>query len=96
MLGFVKPGTKIQLFEGTWGDINGLQGRTAILKTLQLTKVKLIQPLDCAVLLVGRPRQGTIMRWPSAGKTVENIVEGRSSKVQLSDLHYSQHEILCS
>lgn len=96
MLGFVEPGSKIQLFNGKWGDRNGMRGRTAILKTLQLTKMQLIKPLHSALLLVGRPRQGTIMRWPSAGRVVEYMVEGRSRQLQLCDLHYSQQEILCS
>jgi hypothetical protein len=73
-----------------------MPGRTAILKTLQLTKVTLVKPLDYAVLLVGRPRQGTIMRWPLAGKVVENIVEGRTTKLRLGDLSYRQQEIFCS
>ena len=93
MLGFVKPHSKIKLFRGTWGT---RPGRTAVLKTLQLTKVRLVKPLDYAVLLVGRPRQGTIMRWPLAGKVVENIILGHTTKLKLGDLSYNQQEILCS
>jgi hypothetical protein len=96
MLGYIKPSSNIELYKGQWGSVHGLQGRTAILKTLQLTKVKLIKPLDCPVILVGRPRRGTIMLWPSARKIVEDIVEGRKRKIQLNDLHYSQQEIMCS
>ncbi|HEY4270990.1 MAG TPA: hypothetical protein VGM65_03225 [Candidatus Udaeobacter sp.] len=96
MLGFVKPQTKIELFRGKWGHRNKMARRTAVLKTLQLTKVRLVKPLDYAVLLVGRPRQGTIMRWPLARKVVENIVEGRATKLRLGDLSYRQQEILCS
>jgi hypothetical protein len=96
MLGFVKPDTKIELFRGKWGGKTQSTKRTAVLKTLQLTKVRLVKPLDYAVLLVGRPRQGTIMRWPLAGKVVENIVEGRTTKLRLGDLSYRQQEILCS
>lgn len=95
MLGFVRPRSKIELFEGKWGRKNDRQGRMAVLKTLRLTKVRLVNPLDSAVLLVGRPRQGTIMRWPLAGRTVENLVEGRRIKPQLSNLAYRQQEILC-
>jgi hypothetical protein len=96
MLGFVTPNTKIELYRGKWGDRNNMPGRPAVLKTLQLTKVKLVKPLDYAVLLVGRPRQGTIMRWPLAGKVVENIVESRTTKLGLGDLSPRQQEILCS
>ena len=96
MLGLVPPQSNIELFRGQWGELYKMPGRTAILKSLQLTKVRLVKPLDYAVLLVGRPRQGTIMRWPLAGKVVENIVEGRSTKLKLHDLSPSQQEILCS
>lgn len=94
MLGFVKPWSKIQLFRGKWNAKK--PGRTAVLKTLQLTKVTLVEPQKNALLLVGRPRMGTINRWPSAGKNVENIVEGRRIKRTLQNLFHNQPEILCS
>lgn len=96
MLGIVRPDSDPKLFFGKWGAKNGRQGRTAVLKTLKLTKVKFVDPNNSAVLLVGRPQQGTIMRWHRAGKKVENLIEGRRTKLQLSDLHYTQQEILCS
>ena len=96
MLGLVRPKSKIELLKGKWGDRWGVQGRTAVLKTLRLSKVKLVHPLNYAVLSVGRPRQGTIMRWHLAGKTIEGLVEGRRSKAQLSDLTPRQQEIFCS
>lgn len=96
MLGFVPPGSPIDLLKGKWGNRHGREGRTAILKSLRLKKVKTITPIDYAVLAVGRPRQGTIMRWHRAKTTVENLVEGRRLKPQLSDLSPRQQEILCS
>lgn len=96
MLGFIPPGSRIELLKGKWGNRYGRRGRTAILKTLRLKNVKLVDALDYAVLAVGRPRQGTIMRWHLARTTVENLVEGRRSKPRLSDLSPRQQEILCS
>lgn len=96
MVGLVRPNSKIELLNGKWGSRSGLQGRPAVLKTLRLSNVKLVDPVDYAVLAVGRPRQGTIMQWHLAGKTVENLVLRRRSKPQLSDLAPSQQEILCS
>lgn len=96
MLGLVRPKSKIELLRGAWGNKSGMQGRTAVLKTLRLSKVKLVQPIDYAVLSVGRPRQGTIMRWHLAGKTIESLVEGRRRTAHLSDLAPRQQEILCS
>jgi len=55
----------------------------------------LVKPLDYAVLDVGKPR-GTITSWPGARDVVENIIEGRRTKLKLSDLHYRQQETLCS
>jgi hypothetical protein len=96
MLGIVRPNSKITLLKGKWGTKNGRQGRQAVLKTLHLTKVKFVEPINSAVLLVGRPQQGTIMRWHRAGDAIENLIKGRRTKRQLSDLHYTQQEILCS
>jgi hypothetical protein len=96
MLGFVEPHTEIELLEGRWGKKWNMEGRPAVLKALQLTKIKLVSPLDHAVLLVGRPRRGTLMRWHRAGKTIENLVEGRTTNPSLSDLFTDQQEIMCS
>jgi hypothetical protein len=95
MLGQVEPASKIELFEGKWSDGQN-KGRTAILKSLRLIKVKLVNPLDHAVLQAGRPRQGTIKHWPSAGTKVENLVENRCTQLTLQDLSTRQQEILCS
>jgi hypothetical protein len=96
MLGVVRPNSRIELVRGTWGDRSGLEGRTAIVKTLRLSNVKFVDPLDYARLSVGRPRQGTIVQWHLVGKTVEHLVRGRRSKPELSDLLPRQQEIFCS
>lgn len=96
VLGYIKPASSIELFRGTWGSSNECDGREAILKSLRLEKVKLIRPCHSAVILVGRPRQGTITRWKIAGKTIENIVEGKRTKPTLGLLSNAQQEILCS
>jgi hypothetical protein len=94
VLGIVRP-QQIKLFRGKWGS---KKGRVAILKSLHITNVKKLDPVDYAVLLVGRPRQGTVARWHRAFETkiVEDLVEGRKRNPELSDLHYTQQEILCS
>jgi len=96
MVGCVRPRSKIELFKGKWRDDCEFHGQIAVLKTLRLTEVKLVNPLDYAVLAVGRPRQGTIMQWHLAGRTIAGLVEGRRSKTQLSDLIPPQQEIFCS
>jgi len=77
ILGYVKPGSKIELLRGRWGSRNELNGRVAILKSPPLKRVKLVSPGAFAVIGAGRPRQGTIMRWWKAGKVIETIVEGK-------------------
>jgi hypothetical protein len=96
ILGYVKPSSRIDLVRGTWGSRNKHDGREAILKSLRLEKVKLIMPCLSAVILVGRPRQGTMMRWKRAGKTVENIVKGKRGIASLADLSTEQQETMCS
>ncbi len=65
-------------------------------KSIRLEKVKIMHRCDLAVVLVGRPRQGTIMRWPSAKDAIENIVEGRRTKPSFDRLSPDQQEIMCS
>jgi len=96
VLGFVKPKSKIELVYGHWGSVNKYQGRKAILKSLRLSKVKSVRPGDSAAILVGRPRQGTIMRWKQVGQMIENIVEGRRIEPSLELLSPAQQEIMCS
>jgi hypothetical protein len=96
LLGYVSPDSNIELTRGKWGSRNECDGRQAILKTLRLKKVKLVSPSDFAVIFVGRPRQGTIMRWPRAGKTIENSVEGRHPIPAIGDLSPDQQEIMCA
>jgi len=95
MLGFIDPDSQIELLRGKWGSPKH-EGRQAILKTLRLKKVKLVNSSDFAVVFVGRPRQGTIMRWKRVGNVVENAVEGRQSKIELGHLFPDQQEIMCS
>ncbi len=95
-VGFVPSGSNIQLFEGSWGSRYGIEGRPAILKTIQLRKVRIVKPSECVVILVGRPRQGTIMRWPSAGKLIQNLVNGAQQAASLDSLSPDQQEILCA
>lgn len=95
-LGYVSPGSRIKLLKGTWGTLNGREGREAVLKSLQLESVKVVKPYDYATILVGRPRQGTLNHWPSAGTLIENIVREKLINPVLANLSYPQQEILCS
>jgi hypothetical protein len=95
-VGRIDPGSKIDVLDGKWGKAWGLEGRTAKLKSLQLQKDKVVNACDYAVILVGRPRLGTLMRWPNAGKLIENLVEGNEAQITFETLSPDQQEILCS
>jgi len=96
LLGYVPPGTKVDLMSTTWGDLYGYKGRKAILKTITLQKTRIMDRSDLAFVLVGCPRQGTIMRWPKAKDAVQNAVEGKLTEPSLDRLSPDQQEILCS
>lgn len=97
LVGYINPNSKIEFIKGTWGDLKGCRGKTAILKALSLQKVKSIEPSKQISLLIGRPQQGTIGRWKKAGEKVKNLVEGiKKSNPSLDDLLPPQQETLCS
>lgn len=96
LVGTVKPGSKIQRLYGEWGTLNECDGREAILKSLKLERVRFVNPHDRAVILVGRPRQGTIMRWKTPGQAIADLVEGRRAAPSLNQLSTAQQEIMCS
>jgi len=95
-VGKALPRSKIELLYGKWGKLHGHEGRPAILKSLRLNSVKIVKPSDYATILVGRPRQGTLNRWPSAGPLIESLVENRGIDPVLASLSFRQQEILCS
>ena len=96
LVGWIEPESKIEILHGRWGAVHNLVGRIAALKAIQLQRVKQITPFSSAAILVGRPRQGTMMRWPSAGQNIENLVEGRSADFDIGRLLPGQQEVLCS
>lgn len=97
LVGYINPNSKIEFIKGTWGDLKGCSGKTAILKALSLQKVRVIKPSEQTSLLIDRPQQGTIKRWHRAGEKVENLVKGiKKSNSGLEDLSTAQQETLCS
>ncbi len=105
LLGFVPPKSKVKLLPGKWEPAEvpnrwrSDTGRTAILKTLALHKVKKLRTAELAAALVGRPQQGTISRWRIASekRNIEHIVRGKrpSSTALLDMLLPPQQEVMC-
>ena len=96
MVGAVEPDTRIELLEGVWSREQYPKGRVAILKAVRLRNVRILKPAECAVLLVGRPRRGTIAHWPAARGQVADLVERRRPELSLDSLSPAQHEIMCA
>jgi hypothetical protein len=96
LVGVVEPATPIELIRGSWGNVWKQAGREAVLKGVQLRRVRQVRPSGSPAILVGRPRQGTLMEWPSAGMAIRNLVEGHIGEPQVSDLSPDQQEVLCS
>lgn len=96
LLGYVEPNTPIEFIDGFWGNKNTRQGNPAILKGLKLSKFDGIDSVSYVPLSVARPRQGTLVRWPSVKKRVENIVTGVRLSRTLADLTPDQQETMCA
>lgn len=96
VVGIVPPGTPITLLRGQWRHRECPDGRVAVLKALPLQHVRRLPKSASAVILVGRPRQGTLSRWPSAGHVIEALVERRPLDRSLQSLTPAQQEVLCS
>ncbi len=96
LVGYVEPNSCIEILRGRWGCLNDQEGREATLKCLPLRKTRIIERAAMAVILVGRPRQGTISRWPGAGKLIESLVQRKPLTPSLELLSPDQQEVLCS
>ena len=92
IVGRVEPGTPIELIEGRWWQWDKL----AVLKTIRLRQVREIPASRQPVLLSGRPRQGTVMRWHRVGSFVRDLVEGRDTLPTLDRLSPTLQEVLCA
>lgn len=93
-IGFIPPNSTIELEESEW--VRHHPGRTAILKTLPLQKVRKVMPRELLALRATRPRQGTIARWKKARRTVEKLVERESLNFSLELLSPGQLETMCA
>jgi hypothetical protein len=97
MLGFVQRGSKIKITTGNWGNRNGLSGRVARLKTLALTKVRIIRQSDIfyGLLKAKTGMHGTIRRI-KRGNIEHNLVNREEPEPIFDNLEPSQQEIMCS
>lgn|SRR5690625_432208 len=93
-VGYVSPGSSVQLFRGSWGGKNRLQGREATLKALQLSQTRNLTAEEAIFLTAVQPRQGTFCRWRKVGQRVIALVTGAPAS-GLDSLTPDLQEVMC-
>jgi len=93
-VGFVKPGSTVELFHGNWGNQNNLKNREAVLKGLRLTQVRNLTAGEAIFLTAVQPRQGTFCQWRKVGQRVVALVN-HSAAVGLNSLTPDLQEVMC-
>lgn len=93
-VGYVEPGSDIILINGHWGSRNGHSGRTAVLKSLHLTKARNLTPSEAISFTSVNPRQGTICQWKKVGQRVSALISG-SLEMKLENLTPTLQEVMC-
>jgi hypothetical protein len=93
-IGYVEPGTEVELFAGKWGNKNGLEGRNARLKVLKVSQVRNLDAFQSLSLTSVQPRQGTLCEWKKVGGRVESLVSGVLNSV-VGSLTPDLQEVMC-
>lgn len=93
LIGFVEPCTTIEVIETTWENSDDIK---TYVKALKLSKVQELTASQNAVLLVGRPRQGTMSYWWKAQQRLALLVNGAMTSLTLEHLYPSQQEMMCA
>lgn len=93
-VGYVSPNSSVKPFRGSWGGKNGLQGREARLKALQLSQVRNLAAEEAIFLTAVQPRQGTFCQWRKVGQRVMTLVTG-DPPVGLGSLTPDLQEVMC-
>lgn len=93
-IGYVKPGSQVELIPGKWGNKHGRQGRDAILKAIKVGQVKNLSAGDSISLKSAQPRQAAFVQWSKCGSRVKSMVEGHIEKT-VGSLTPDQQEVMC-
>jgi hypothetical protein len=95
LIGKIFPNSKIEIIKGVWGKRYDRSGKEAVLKSLQLKQCKLLEPYSYAQIHIGRPRQGTIMKWINCGDLIKRLVEDEEINFSNEVLDPLDQEIIC-
>lgn len=93
-IGYIEPGTEVELFSGTWGNKNGLAGRDARLKVLKIKNARNLSAFEGLSLTSVQPRQGTLCQWKKVEGRVKSLVSG-SVRNDLGSLTPDLQEVMC-
>ena len=99
VVGKVKADSQVMLERNLWNAVHRGEelypNRVAILKTLAYEKLCELKPSQQKNALAIAPQQSTLCEWHAIGDKVKNLAEGKDSILGLSDLHFSEQEVLC-
>ncbi len=93
-IGYVAPGSSVELFYGHWGKKNNHEGRTATLKVIKLSKSRNLSAVESISLESVQPRQGTFCHWKKVGSRVEALLTG-VTLIELGSLTPDLQEVMC-
>lgn len=100
-VGYVEPGTGIELRDARW-DLRGRtnvadrrNGHPAVLKTVRISRARVVSRREQVGLRAARPQQGTISYW-HVGDCLADLVEGRPSARVWGNLSTAQQEAACA
>lgn len=98
-VGIVRPGTSVRLKPAKWkGGVyeERDEGAPATLKSLRMTRVRVIEPYQADQLPYTIPPRNTLCHWSTAGTILERLVRGLPIKRSYHSLSTSRQEALCS
>lgn len=93
-VGYILPGSPVELFWGKWGNKNNRKGRAAALKSLRMNQVRNLAAEEAISLTAVQPRQGTFCRWRKVGKRVIALAKGAPPS-ELGCLTPDLQEVMC-
>ena len=93
-VGVVEPGSDVELFRGEWRQKGEAATRQAVLKSIELKKVRELNAGQAISLTAVQPRQGTFCQWHKVGARVIDLVEGKSD-IRLDSLTPDLQEVMC-
>jgi hypothetical protein len=99
LVGYIPPGQIELIRDARWrGGFYPKRpdGHPAVLKSLGFENYSEVSPGKHLVIFAGRPRQGTLRRWPGAGERIQRFVTGEGIQRKLDNLTPDQQETLCS